>query len=345
MKKLFTLFLLIVLGSNISSAQAPVAKFTASKDTICAGDTVTFTNTSTGTVDSILWTLGGGSHPDSSIDANPKVPFAAAGYYHVILKVSNTNGSDTVGLTIKVGGGPIPVLPKNPKSCGGSTVILTVHASGKFYTWSPDSLVFPTTGDTVYIRPVMSNIYMVTGSDSLGCTTTGTDSVIYVSLPGWIEVTISVTEDTLISPYPTGNQWYYEANPLIDSTRQLLVLDSHSIQFICAHGLVVNIEGCLDSSDLGTVCPEGINRVSSINDAVKLFPNPFYNDLTISINSLAQDVADWNLQLTDLLGQTIYTQSSLNYNNYLSLGDLASGIYFITITNKTDRAVFKAIKQ
>jgi len=339
MKKLFTLFLLIVLGSNISSAQAPVAKFTASKDTICAGDTVTFTNTSTGTVDSILWTLGGGSHPDSSIDANPKVPFAAAGYYHVILKVSNTNGSDTVGLTIKVGGGPIPVLPKNPKSCGGSTVILTVPASGSNYTWKPDSTLNIYIGDTVFALPVINTVYIVSGVDSLGCSATGVDSLTVIPLQNNPTIYVSVTGDSLISSADTGNQWYLDCSILKDSTRRILLIRYLNGCF----SLTVNTP-CGLIGDSCNFC-EGINRVFTINQSVKISPNPFNSNLTISINSLAQDVADWNLQVTDLLGQTIYTQSSLNYNNYLSLGDLASGIYFITITNKTDRAVFKAIKQ
>lgn len=73
----------------------PNTGFTANDTTICVGDTVLFTNTTTGSVTSRTWTFNGGS-PSSSTALNPQVRYNTAGTYTVRLISTNGNGSDTV---------------------------------------------------------------------------------------------------------------------------------------------------------------------------------------------------------------------------------------------------------
>jgi len=60
---------------------------------------------------------------------------------------------------------------------------------------------------------------------------------------------------------------------------------------------------------------------------------------------LVANVGEWNLQITDVLGQTVYIQRSLNYSNEIDLSYLPGGMYFISILNKADTVVVPVVKQ
>lgn len=74
--------------------QPPVAGFTADKTTVCPGETVQFTSTSTGSPTSYNWSFSGGS-PSSSTSSNPSVTYNTPGSYNVSLTVSNAGGNNT----------------------------------------------------------------------------------------------------------------------------------------------------------------------------------------------------------------------------------------------------------
>lgn len=77
-----------------SATSAPVANFTANLTTVCPGNTVQFTSTSTGSPTTYSWTFAGGT-PATSTSQNPTVTYNTAGTYTVTLTVSNANGSNT----------------------------------------------------------------------------------------------------------------------------------------------------------------------------------------------------------------------------------------------------------
>ncbi len=76
-----------------ATTNPPVADFSGTPTTICAGSTVTFTNLSTGAA-SYSWTFTGGS-PATSTATNPTVTYNTPGSYNVTLVATNAFGSDT----------------------------------------------------------------------------------------------------------------------------------------------------------------------------------------------------------------------------------------------------------
>ncbi len=72
----------------------PSASFTSTAPTGCAPHSVSFTNTSTGVVDTYAWLFPGGT-PSSSSLANPTVVYDSPGTYDVELTVSNSTGGTT----------------------------------------------------------------------------------------------------------------------------------------------------------------------------------------------------------------------------------------------------------
>lgn len=79
---------------TVSSGCAPSASFSADVRTICEGQTVTFSDLSSGPATGWTWTFQGGT-PASSTSQNPTVTWAQEGTYNVTLQVTNGNGIDT----------------------------------------------------------------------------------------------------------------------------------------------------------------------------------------------------------------------------------------------------------
>ena len=77
-----------------NNSTPPVADFEADLTTVSEGETVNFTDLSTNTPTSYLWTFEGGSPATSTVE-NPSVSYATAGTYDVTLYVENADGNDT----------------------------------------------------------------------------------------------------------------------------------------------------------------------------------------------------------------------------------------------------------
>jgi len=80
--------------TSCATAAAPSVNFTATPTTICAGNSVQFTDLSTDNPTSWLWSFPGGS-PSSSTDQNPLVIYGNSGIYDVTLTATNATGSNT----------------------------------------------------------------------------------------------------------------------------------------------------------------------------------------------------------------------------------------------------------
>jgi len=108
------------------STPPPVANFTGSPTTVCAGGSVSFTNTTTGGV-TYAWTFPGGT-PGTSTATNPTVTYSTPGTYNVTLVATGPGGTDTELKTgyIIVNGAPTTANAGTDKTaCEGSTVSMT----------------------------------------------------------------------------------------------------------------------------------------------------------------------------------------------------------------------------
>ncbi|OJV28456.1 MAG: hypothetical protein BGO32_06430 [Bacteroidetes bacterium 37-13] len=148
-----------------------VAKFIASKTSICVGEQVTFTDKSTGNPTSWSWTFGLGTTPQASNVQNPTVTFNNAGNYTIKLTASNANGSDDSIMTnfITVNAKPTATTTVKSVSCfagqDGSAKVVASGSSPFTYAWTGG-------GNKDSIVSKASGVYTVTVTDSKGCTTT-----------------------------------------------------------------------------------------------------------------------------------------------------------------------------
>ena len=79
---------------TVSSGCAPTTVFSADIRTICTGQSVTFSDLSSGPPTTWNWTFQGGT-PATSTDKNPVVTWTQPGIYNVSLEVTNATGTDS----------------------------------------------------------------------------------------------------------------------------------------------------------------------------------------------------------------------------------------------------------
>ncbi|MGZ6413445.1 MAG: PKD domain-containing protein, partial [Bacteroidia bacterium] len=185
--------------------------------TICAGSSVTFTQSSHGDLLTYSWDFGNGNTSTSA--APPAQTYATAGTYTVTLTVTGFCGTSTTTGTVTVN--PIPVAPTalGASICAGNSVTLTATAPGPVYQWynAPVAGTLLQTGAS-YTTPVLAatTSYYVQ-STSLGCTSPRTIVTVTVNpapvAPTALGATICAgSTATLTATAPGGvYQWYNAA--------------------------------------------------------------------------------------------------------------------------------------
>jgi serine protease len=171
-----------VSGNCVLSNDPPVAGFSVSANTVCAGTSVQFTDQSTNAT-SYSWTFPGGT-PSTSSDPSPSVTYNTAGTYNVTLSVSNAFGTDQMVMNSAVTVNAVPnvqVSQPNVQLCSGSSA--TLNASGaQAYSWNPSAGLSGTTGASVTANPTQNTTYTVTGT-STGCSANATVTVTVNPVP------------------------------------------------------------------------------------------------------------------------------------------------------------------
>jgi PKD repeat protein len=117
--------------------QPPVADFEANYTTITEGDTVAFTDLSTGDPNAWDWTFEGGT-PAASTEQHPMVTYYTAGNYTVTLTATNAYGSDTETKT-----NYITVEPLGQKPDADFTASATIICEGDSVTFTDISTNTP----------------------------------------------------------------------------------------------------------------------------------------------------------------------------------------------------------
>jgi gliding motility-associated-like protein len=167
----------------------PVAAFNSPPAQCLAGNSFTFTNTSTVPSGSIThkWYFGDGS---SSTATNPSHTYATAGIYSVKLVVTTNNGcKDSITHSaITVNSNPVVKTNADLSICRGNNAQLQVNGA-QTYSWSPAQALSCTGCDNPVANPLTNASYIVKGVDNTGC-------------PGYDTVNITVFQPIQIDLSP-----------------------------------------------------------------------------------------------------------------------------------------------
>ena len=163
-----------IFPSICTQAVTPVANFTANKTTLCAGNTVQFTDQSTNAT-SWSWSFPGGT-PSSSNIQSPTVTYNNAGTFNVSLTASNgQTNTNTKTNYIVVNANPTASTTFTSVACfgnatGTATVSPSAGSSPYTYAWSGG-------GNTATISNKPAGNYTVTVTDNKQCSVTASASI------------------------------------------------------------------------------------------------------------------------------------------------------------------------
>ncbi len=129
---------LLTANSCLPAVLAPVAAFSQTADTLCAGSTVSFADLSQNQPDTYQWFFPGG-FPATDTVANPaNIRYDSLGVYDVTLIVTNVTSSDTFTLAgaVVVVPGVTPMLSALPDLClnDGLVVLQSGQPRGGLYS-------------------------------------------------------------------------------------------------------------------------------------------------------------------------------------------------------------------
>lgn len=171
----------------INPAPAPTPDFSSPDVRVCATQSVTFNNTSTGGATSYLWTFPGGT-PATSTAASPTVQYLVKGSYDVTLQATNANGSNTItkpAFVLIDSLSVAAVVPGgNNNICSGQSIVLSSQSTHPSFTyqWEKNNANIPNaTGAT--FSATQQGTYRVKVTNGLGCTKRSANNTVFVSSP------------------------------------------------------------------------------------------------------------------------------------------------------------------
>ncbi len=306
----------------------PVANFTPSGTSVCAGQHITYSDNSTNTPTTWNWTFSGGV-PNTSSAQNPVISYSNPGTYTVILTAANASGTNTVTRTNYITVNPIPTISATPTSstiCAGTPT--TISATGATsYSWSPSTGLSSTTGSSVSANPTSTTTYTVTGTAS-GCSNTASTTITVNPIPtisatptnpticAGITTTISASGATSYSWSPstglsstTGNS--VSANPT--STRTYTITGT-ALGCSNTTSTTITVQNC-----------SGINELS--DNLLKMYPNPVNDLLTLEVNTPSYKT----IEISDASGRIILSKKGNNTVFSVETSSFEAGIYFVNI--------------
>lgn len=325
----------------------PIADFNYSSNTICAGDTVFFTDASANIPTSWHWSFIGGVANDTSI-SNPYVVYNSPGTYSVTLLVQNASGNDAEFKSNIIIVQPGPAVSVNLPSgyCDNENFLVGITASTYTGTWSVSwdaNMV-----DTAFFNPnklgvgTYSGSYTITGSN--GCKGTQNFSFDIKNAP---QVVLNFTDTlcvgaqsfSLSGGVPVGGT--YSGLGITNGVFEPAGVGSG----IYALKYVYNDpNGCSDSaySNLVIDVCQGISG-TALKSMINVYPNPVKDELYVNLNSVNESV---ELNLINTIGEVVKTEvinQGVNYH-LLKTDDLAKGVYFLTMKIKTEVISYRIVK-
>ena len=303
------------------------AGFSANDTSICSGDDVLFTNTSTGTSlgTTYLWNFGVNAIPSNASGPGPHlVSYVGAGLSSVELAITDGIISTYI-LTdhISVSANPIAIVTTNGSTsiCAGDSVQLSCNIGvGYTYEWRLNNVILNNALSANYYASA-GGAYKVAISEN-GCTTIS-DSILinYLNAPATPIITLNTNQ--LTSNYPNGNQWFLNGNLLLNDTLSSIVINASGNYSVC----YTNNSGCSACSD-----PFVLTDLNNINNQIsfKVYPNPF-NEL-VYIKNANNSIQSINVELYDNTGKMVYFEEGYDTADEINLTALLKGIYFLKIT-------------
>ncbi|MFK7904724.1 MAG: T9SS type A sorting domain-containing protein, partial [Chitinophagales bacterium] len=261
-------------------------------------------------------------------------------------------GTQSITITVN----DLPTIAINAPTnsiCGNETVQLTASGA-ETYIWDNAETLDTNSGAMVTASPTQTTTYTVTGTDSNGCENTQTFTVTVETNCCQDGIFISY-ENTNSLPSLTQTSDYIEAGNL-NGGGNVVIEASDNVQFAAqnrtslepgfevASGGVFSakIEDC-EGVSAKTVEEQPVVLKGNNGLEVKVFPNPFERDFTVTYHLVEE--AKVSIRLMDLMGREVKrfvdgeVQFAGGYRVRLEPCGLENGVYLLSLEVGGERVV------
>ncbi len=151
-------------------------------------------------------------------------------------------------------------------------------------------------------------------------------------------VIITQNGDTLISTTGDFYQWHDDNGTIAGATNQSFVPDSSGYYYVC----VSTLFGCEECSQNIFYTITAVNELNLDHPHhFKIAPNPAHNKFTVYLPEVHEYS---NIEIIDVLGiKVFYKKLSPEKEQEISIPDIAPGIYFVCVLNKSGKTIKKLI--
>jgi len=255
-------------------------------------------------------------------------------------------------LPVAISSLPVPIITGSTSECDGATEVQYDTEQGMTgYLWTISGGGVITSGQsTAIVRvtwndPGLQNV-TVTYTNQFGCPAQFPTMLPVTVRPLPAPPVISYPNDTLISSYPEGNQWYLNSSaiPGADSSVYIPLEDGY-------YTARVTQDGCTsDSSNSIYVLVTGLPETNvTSTTSISIFPNPGQGIFTLTPNPLCSGaVVQWCIQVYDHHGVRVFEKQEVhlegNSTVTLDLRHLPAGLYTLVLSNDAAVIVKKILK-
>lgn len=220
------------------------------------------------------------------------------------------------------------IAPEGTVVCSGSPLPMFATSVAAQYNWLPANFYADASADSTVLYPLISGLYYLNTTDTNGCL--GRDSLYINVLPPPLPPVVSQSGDTLWASTTSGTVNWYSADSSLVGSGEYFVPSTTGIYY--AQETALN--GCGSWSIPFDYLATGI---AFVNSAVKLYPNPFIDDIIVELPSGGV------FTLYNVRGGQV-AQFPLTSFNRLALGFANSGLYFYTLITPQGTLSGKLVK-
>jgi uncharacterized protein YjdB len=353
---------------------------TPSVDSVCSGTMVTYTATAVngGSTPAYSWTVDGHHMGgDTSV-------FAYTPTGHEVVRVMLTSSAacaipattyDSTSMVVLSNVIPTVTIMASPGDtvCAGTSVTLTLTStyggSTPTFSWQLNGTPVSTLNTYTY-TPSDNDVVFATMTSSYMCATDTTvlsnNARFRVNTTVAPSVTIlssaeynaggAAINDTLVAVttnagFDPGYQWSVNGNPVIGATSSRYIAPSLNNGDV-VRCYVVDANSCGTFTGTGTylvaVSNVGVNQVNNEGYNVNIVPNPNNGTFTVKGSLGVTTDETVKLQLTDMLGQVVYTAvvkaTNGQIDHSISLnGSLANGMYLLGVSSGSGNKIFHVV--
>ena len=297
----------------ISFNPIPALTITPSRSTsLCVNESVVLS--ASGGFASYLWSNGSTSQ---TLIVNTPGNYSVSG----ITAGGCVKNSNIIQVSVDTTAG-VTITPSGSTSfCIEDSVILTASGGFTNYVWNNNEV-----GNTIVVR--QPGTYSVRALNTNGCLSVSNNiTVNLLQSPPVPFVYLGPDARTLISSFPTNNQWYLQNIAIPGANQSSFVPATNGIYSV----KVTLTNGC--SSESGPFNYFALNTTQTNADLVTVYPNPSSGLFTIQF---PENLIGSEIQIFNQIGQLVFKTLAESSQNHINLADYAKGIYQVRIINEKE---------